>query len=166
MKLGAVNLDYYESPHPAGDDPQPALITLIDAARSTLFCSIYSLTAPTIAQAIIAAAKRGVTVTAVADATETEQASSLVGSLVTAGIPVRVWGDGWRLCHLKAAVADGKTVALGSFNWTTAAEKNNVECLLIFTGVEVTRGGLAARVTAQITAAYNAGRPLNEPTAP
>lgn len=164
MKVGPLDTQLYQSPHPSGDDPEPALLALINSARSTLFCSIYSLTNPQVAAALVAAAKRGVTVTVVADTDETEQAASLVGTLVTAGIPVRTWGDAWKLCHLKAAVADGKTVALGSYNWTTQAEKSNVECLLIFAGVQVTRGGLAAAITGQITAAYNAGTPLTQPT--
>ena len=161
VKVGACNLALYESPHPDPSlDPDPALIALINSAKSTLFCSIYSLTAPAIRDAITAAAKRGVTVTVVADAGEAATSSSLVPSLVAANIPVRVWGDSWRLCHLKAAVADGQAVALGSLNWTIAAERSNVECLLIFTGVEVGRGGLAASITAQINTAYQAGKPI------
>lgn len=162
MRVGACNLQLYQSPHPSGDDPEPALIALIDSAKSSLFCSIYSLTAPAIRDAINAAAKRGVTVSAVCDESEATSAASLVPTLT--GMPVRLWGSTWRLCHLKAAVVDGKSVALGSFNWTTAAEKDNVECLLIFTGVEVTRGGLAGAITSQIAAAYNAGKPYTPST--
>lgn len=158
MRCGPLDTALYQSPHASpADDPDLALITLIDSAKSSLFCSIYSLTAPAIRDAVNAAAKRRVTVTAVCDATEATSASSLVGTLT--GFPVRVWGDEWRLCHLKAAVIDGKAVALGSLNWTTAAERENVECLLIFTGVQVSRGGLAAAITAQISTAYNAGKP-------
>jgi len=158
VKVGAVNCALYQSPHPAGDDPEPALVALINAAKSTLSLSIYSLTAPAIRDAINAAAVRGVTVTCVADEAEAAQPSSLVATLT--GFPVRLWGDRWRLCHLQASVVDGKAVALGSFNYTTAAEKSNVECLLIFSGVEVGRGGLAGAITSQINAAFQAGKPL------
>ena len=55
--------------------------------------------------------------------------------------------------HLKVAVVDRRYVALGSFNWTNAAEYRNDEVLLT-----VTSPALAAMLVEQIDAARKANR--------
>lgn len=165
MKVGSLTTALYTSPHATADlDPEPALLALINGAKISIYASIYSLTLASARDALIAAARRGVTLTIVADASEAATSTSLVPQLVAAGLNVRVWGSEWRLCHAKLGVFDGKTVCLGSWNWTNAAEVDNVEIFTVHTGVAVTRGvdgnpSTAATCTSLIETAWNAGRP-------
>lgn len=160
LPLGRITADFYQSPHPTADlDPTPALIAAFNAAKTSLYFGIYSLTHPAIAQALIDAHTRGVTLLGVADATEAKAASSKIPSLVAAGIDVRGWGKSFTLMHSKAFVADGTVAGLGSFNWTLGAESRNVETLLIARGAQVGRV-MGPTLTAQIVAAHDAGAVL------
>lgn len=164
LPVGRINVDVFTSPHASPDmDPMPAVVAAIDSATSTIHFAIYSLTSDPIAQAILAAHLRGVTIVGVADAVEERVSTSKVRMLVQAGIDIRMWGSAYRLMHDKVLVVDGVTpkamVGVGSFNWTTQAEKSNVEALLIARGVQASRI-LAPVLIAQIVAAHDAGTPL------
>lgn len=161
MKAGAVTTAIYTSPHATPElDPEPALLALINSAAATIEASIYALTLTAVRDALIAAHIRGVTVQIAADATEAASTSSLIPSLVAAGLDVHVWGSKYVECHAKSIVVDGKACANGSYNWTNAAEKTNYEVFEVKTGVEVTRGGMAGVYTAQIQDAYSKGKPV------
>jgi len=161
MKTGALNTALYASPHATTDlDPEPALLALINGAKVSILASIYSLTLGSVADALVAAAARGVQVRIVADATEAAEPTSLVPSLAQQGLDVHLWGAEYRECHAKVGIFDGKSVALGSYNWSNEAELDNVEVFVVFTGVEVARGGMIPTLTAQIEAAYAAGSVL------
>jgi phosphatidylserine/phosphatidylglycerophosphate/cardiolipin synthase-like enzyme len=164
VKVGALNTALYSTPRAtAADDPEAALVKLIDGARATLLIGIYSVTLAAVADAVIAAAARGVSVTVATDATEAVEVSSQIKTIAAAGIPVHIWGSEYHLAHFKVAVADGKTVAVGSFNFSTEAEDSDYEIFAVFTGVQVTRGA-AAFVSNLITACFTAGTPYVPPT--
>jgi phosphatidylserine/phosphatidylglycerophosphate/cardiolipin synthase-like enzyme len=163
LAVGSVNAFVYTSPHASADlDPAPALIAALNAAKKTIFFATYSFTYAPFADALIAAHARGVQVRGVADASEAGQVNGQVPRLVAAGIDVKRWGSTFRLMHEKAFVVDGNSVGLGSYNWTTQAEKSNVEILLIAKGAQVARV-LAPTMTAQIQASYDAGATLAAP---
>lgn len=121
-------------------DPQfdcaGAVVALFNHAQKTAHVAIYSLTEPDIVNAMIAAFKRGVQVGVVADQTESKNATmaAMLKELTQAGIDVRVAVKQTALMHNKVGIFDGQTVCLGSFNWTTNAEKNNDENLMIVDG--------------------------------
>lgn len=161
VPVGSLNSFYYQSPHLTDDlNPEPALVAALASAKSTLYFAAYSFTLPSVAAAIIAARDRGVEVLGVVDASSIKGSTSQVPALVRAGINVRRWGSTWRLMHDKVFVVDGATknakAGLGSFNWTTQAEKNNTEVLLICTGTQVSRG-LAGALESQIRLAHDTG---------
>jgi phosphatidylserine/phosphatidylglycerophosphate/cardiolipin synthase-like enzyme len=156
-KVGRVNAAVYLSPHPTPDlDPEPALLELIGNAKRKIRFGVYSFTLPAVADAIVAAHTAGLDVRGVGDATAWTSVTSQYPRLVADGVDVHRWGRNYRLMHDKVLVVDDWDVALGSWNWTTQAEKVNTEVLLVVTGVQASRI-LAPTMTAQIEAAYANG---------
>lgn len=164
IPVGRINADVFTSPHAAADmDPAPELIAAIGQATTSIHFAIYSLTHQGIADALAGALIRGVPIIGVCDATEAKAATSKIRSLVALGMDIREWGGNYRLMHEKLLVVDGATpnavVALGSYNWTTQAEKSNVEVLMVAHGIQVSRA-LATTLIAQIIATHEKATPL------
>lgn len=112
------------------------IIALIDAAQEHIYFAIYTFTLPSIADALIAAKKRGVEVRGLVDS---EQSSSSYGApiikkLQTAGISVvtEKHASGNGIMHLKTLVTE-RAYATGSYNWTKSATTLNDEILEIGT---------------------------------
>jgi len=112
------------------------IIALIDAAKSHIYFAIYTFTLPSIADALVAAKKRGVVVKGIVDS---EQSSNSYGAPITkklldAGISVvtekHATGNG--IMHIKAIVTDS-AYAIGSYNWTKSATTINDEIIEIGT---------------------------------
>ena len=98
---------------------------------TTVDIAVYSITNLQIADAIIAAHRRGATVRIITDRTMAGHKSSLIDELVTAGIPVRT-NRRHKIEHNKFAVFDNQRIVTGSYNWTTAATKFNSEnCIFL-----------------------------------
>lgn len=160
LAVGSINASVFTSPHATTDlDPEVALLAAIGGAKRTLYFGVYSFTLVAVADAIIAAHKRGVQVIGVADTIASSGINNQVHRVAAAGVPVTLWGGQWRLMHEKAFVVDHNYVGLGSYNWTTQAEKNNVEILLTAKGRQVSRV-LAPTMEKQIQAAHDAGKPI------
>ena len=94
--------------------------------------AVYSITNPKIANAIIAAHRRGARVRIVTDRTMAGHKSSMIDELVAAGIPVRI-NRRHKIEHNKFAVFDNMRMVTGSYNWTTAATKYNSENCIFLT---------------------------------
>lgn len=112
------------------------IIALINGAKSRIYFAVYTFTLPGIADALIAAKKRGVDVRGIMDA---EQSSNSYGAPITAkllagGIPLVVekHASGNGIMHIKAIVTDS-AYAVGSYNWTKSATTINDEVLEIGT---------------------------------
>ena len=99
---------------------------------TTIDIAVYSITNPKIANAIIAAHRRGTRVRIVTDRTMAKHKSSMIDELATAGIPVRV-NRRHKIEHNKFAVFDNMRMVTGSYNWTTAATKYNSENCIFLT---------------------------------
>jgi hypothetical protein len=112
------------------------IIALIDAAKSTIYFAIYEFTLKDIADALVAAKKRGVAIYGVVDSGESSNSydKPIISELTGAGISVvtEKHADGNGIMHIKAIVTDG-TYALGSYNWTGSATTENDELLEIGT---------------------------------
>ncbi len=112
------------------------LIALINAAKSHIYFAIYTFTLKDVADALVAAKKRGVDVRGVVDSGQAASSYGMpiVQELVAAGIPVETekHADGNGIMHIKALVTDS-TYALGSYNWTGSATNVNDELLEIGT---------------------------------
>lgn len=112
------------------------IIALIDGAKSHIYFAMYEFTLKDIADALVAAKKRGVLVRGLVDAGESSNSydKPIIAELTDAGISVvtekHVSGNG--IMHIKAIVTDS-AYALGSYNWTSSATTINDEILEIGT---------------------------------
>lgn len=109
---------------------------VIDSANKEVLVMAYSFTSAPIVDSLLKAAKRGVIVKVVADKkNNTSQdasgkARAAMSALVNAGVEVRLNGV-YPIHHDKVVIADRKTVELGSFNYSAAAQKSNSENVLV-----------------------------------
>lgn len=136
-----------ESHFTPGEDVDRVIAARIDRARRTVHVAAYLFTSRRIALALSRAAKRGVTVDLVADASQF-QAGGLprVRELDRAG--VRIWlRDGLAAFHHKVVIVDARspaaTVVTGSFNFTQAAQDRNAENIVVIESREVAARFLA-----------------------
>ena len=97
----------------------------------TIDIAVYAITAPDIADAIVAAHGRGVRVRIVSDRTMAAHHASQIPRLRDAGIAVAT-NTQYKIEHNKFAVFDNRRVVTGSFNWTTNASDSNSENCVFF----------------------------------
>lgn len=110
--------------------------TIYDAKKSIVVAA-YSFTSKPIARALAAAHDHGVDVRVVLDGNQYNH--KMDAYLLEHGIPVRI-SKQYNLMHNKFMVIDGKTVELGSFNYTYSAEYDNAENVMVVHNA----GGIAA----------------------
>jgi hypothetical protein len=112
------------------------IIALINAAKSKIYFAMYEFTLKDIADALVAAKKRGVDVQGLVDSTESASSydAPIISELTSAGISIETekHADGNGIMHIKAIVTDS-AYAIGSYNWTESATTENDELLEIGT---------------------------------
>ena len=118
-----------------------AVVDALDAAKATVLVQAYSFTSAPIAKALVEAHDRGVDVQVILDRKETGSKYSSADFLAHAGIVTLIDGQ-HAIAHNKVMVIDGVAIITGSFNFTTAAERQNAENLLV-----IHDRALAARYT-------------------
>jgi|GEM_PF-1028404 len=106
------------------------IVREIGRAQRQVLVQAYSFTSPTIAQALIAAKRRGVDVQVILDRSQLSERYGSGDFLSHAGIPVLV-DDPPGIAHNKVMVIDGEVVITGSFNFTRSAQERNAENLLV-----------------------------------
>ncbi len=106
------------------------VIKAINAAKQTIRLAAYSFTSKPIAEALVAAHKRGVDVKIVVDKSQKTEKYTSANFLANMGIPTRVDSQ-HAIQHNKYIVIDGLHVETGSFNYTSAAEQRNAENVLV-----------------------------------
>ncbi|MDP2665367.1 MAG: phospholipase D-like domain-containing protein [bacterium] len=112
------------------------IIALIDAAKNHIYFAIYTFTLPSIADALVAAKKRGVLVKGIVDSEQSSNSygAPIIAKLQAAGISVvaekHATGNG--IMHIKTLVTES-AYATGSYNWTKSATTINDEILEIGT---------------------------------
>jgi len=121
-----------------GDDAGALVVAAIHQARRQILVQAYSLTHKDIAEALVAAKRRGLEVLVIADRQQMETiATSLVAWLAEQGVPVWIDAD-HAAAHNKVMVLDAgtpqATLITGSFNFTHAAQHRNAENLLVLRG--------------------------------
>jgi phosphatidylserine/phosphatidylglycerophosphate/cardiolipin synthase-like enzyme len=102
----------------------------LKAAKKTILVESYSFTSLPIAEALIAARKRGVDVEVIMDKCNLTEKYSEGSLLVREGIPTFI-DDHYKIFHDKVIIIDSSEVITGSFNFTKSAEESNAENLLI-----------------------------------
>lgn len=129
----------------------------INSAKKSIYLLMYSFTDQDIANALIAAAKRGVDVRIAFDKSQGAEKNSLSDEMVQALGPQRAVyrnGKGRGIMHEKMAIYDGLTVTLGSYNWTNNAKANNWENLIVLRDAKI-----AADCTAEFTRVWQSPEP-------
>ena len=112
------------------------VLKAIDSARSEIRILAYSFTSAPVTRALILAAKRGVSVSVVADEKDNTvedrsgKARAALLALVQAGVKVRLT-RAFAIQHDKVIVVDQQTVETGSFNFSDAAARRNSENVLV-----------------------------------
>jgi phosphatidylserine/phosphatidylglycerophosphate/cardiolipin synthase-like enzyme len=107
-----------------------AIVQQIGEAKHGILIQAYSFTSAPIAKAVTDAHKRGVSVTAVLDASNRTAQYSAATFLFNAGVPVFI-DPNHAIAHNKIMLIDGRTIITGSFNYSKAAEESNAENLLV-----------------------------------
>lgn len=103
----------------------------IGAARQEVLVQAYGFTSRPIADALVAAHDRGVSVRVILDgAAAASEDAAIARQLARARIPVQV-DDPSGIAHNKVMVLDRSSVITGSFNFTRSAEDRNAENLVV-----------------------------------
>ena len=111
-------------------DVAAAVIEVIDQSKSEVLVQAYGFTHNGIAQALLRAHARGVTVKVLLDA-KTDTSNRYVTDLLQAQqIPLKLDAS-HAIAHNKVIVVDGELVITGSFNFTNSAQTRNAENLLV-----------------------------------
>lgn len=122
------------SPH---DKPESRLIGLINRTKKSISAAVYHITSKLVADALIAAHKRGVAIELVTDISAIDSPAEKIDTLKNVGIDVLVFKphnarSRYRpLMHNKFALFDEQWLWTGSFNWTRAAALSNHENVIL-----------------------------------
>ncbi len=113
------------------------VVSVIDHANRYVYFAIYYFSMDDIADALVRAKERGLTVWGIMDREGSMSANkSVLEKLREAGIPVEVQKHADGIMHIKAVVTD-KAYASGSYNWTGSATNVNDEVLEVGTNGSV-----------------------------
>lgn len=117
------------------DDTEKVVIGLIRSARKTLEVHAYAFTSRNIADAMVAAQRRGVRVEVLADAQmNRREKGNAIPRLLAAGVPV-AFETRYNAAHNKVLIVDAEgprcAVLTGSYNFTWSADNRNAENILI-----------------------------------
>ena len=120
-----ITLEDAFSPYQGATD---LVVKTIGEAQKSIHVAAYSFTSKPIADALITAHDRGIDVEVVLD--KSQHKGHMMQYIKDHGIPTRI-NYRYSIMHDKFIVIDGKTLELGSFNYTAAAEKKNAENVLV-----------------------------------
>lgn len=128
VDLGGIPVEVRFSPD---DGVVDRLVELVGAAEQSVNVLAYAFTSDPLADALMAAAARGVAVRGVFDdgQVRTNQGSDYL-RLVQAGLEIRLDGNPGNMHH-KVLILDEQIVVMGSYNFSASAETRNDENILI-----------------------------------
>jgi phosphatidylserine/phosphatidylglycerophosphate/cardiolipin synthase-like enzyme len=118
------------------------VVKVIESARQEIRLAAFSFTDPTIAQALVAAHRRGVDVKVVLDKSQRSERYTSATFLANAGIPVRI-NSRYPLMHQKFLCADRQHVQQGSFNYTKGGARNAENVVVVWSNDSLARAFLA-----------------------
>jgi phosphatidylserine/phosphatidylglycerophosphate/cardiolipin synthase-like enzyme len=130
---GEIELAF--TPH---DDGEAVLLRVIGEARRSLLVQAYVFTSRAIADALVAAHRRGVQVQVLADAEmNRREKGNALPRLLAVGVPVAL-ETRYNAAHNKLLIADaegpGCAVLTGSYNFSWSAQNRNAENILVIRG--------------------------------
>ena len=115
-----------------------AAVAEINKAQKTIIFEAYNFTSPQILGALMAAHARGVSIQAIYDRSQKNNAKTLADEL-EANSGVARWYGSQKIMHDKVLVIDSKVVVTGSFNFTTNAQRFNAENLIVLTDPDIAK---------------------------
>ena len=107
-----------------------AVVNALAQATNSVLVQAYSFTSAPIAEALVAAHRRGVSVEVILDHSQRTEKYSEADFLSHNGIPTLIDAQ-HPIAHNKIMILDGYLIVTGSFNFTKAAEERNAENLLL-----------------------------------
>ncbi|MBM4376873.1 MAG: hypothetical protein FJ095_17460 [Deltaproteobacteria bacterium] len=113
-----------------GQDCLEAIHRRIDEADRCIDVCVFTITDDRLAQALLAAHRRGLAIRVITDNDKAEDEGSDVHRLERAGLEVRVDRTEYHMHH-KFAVFDRRYAITGSYNWTRGAARNNEEHIVV-----------------------------------
>jgi phosphatidylserine/phosphatidylglycerophosphate/cardiolipin synthase-like enzyme len=113
-----------------GDSAETLVLQTLEQSQKSVDLVAYTFTSKPVANALLAAKRRGVSVRVLADEKSASDRYSAVTFLANQGIPVRLNGR-YAIQHSKFAVIDGQTVQTGSANYTASAFSRNAENVVV-----------------------------------
>jgi len=127
LSINSIVVENYFSPE---GDVAEKLVNRLQRAQTSIDFMAFSFTDDNIGKVLRDRAKAGVSVRGVFETTGSETEYSEYGKLKKAKIDV--WQDGNPyIMHHKVFIIDGQTVILGSYNFSSSADKSNDENILI-----------------------------------
>lgn len=127
------DIEVYFSPKDKGIS---AILPLIDNSRKYVYIPAFLITRKDLAQSLINAYNRGVSVKVILDATNTHTSSSKMKLLRQNGIQVKTENFAGKL-HSKSVIIDDLYTIIGSMNFSRSGEAANDENLLIIKNAEI-----------------------------
>lgn len=106
------------------------VLKAIRASKKSIRVLAYSFTSKPIAEALVAAQKRGVDVRAVLDKSQRTEKYTSANYLANAGVPTRIDSE-HAIAHNKILIIDQQHVETGSFNFTASAANRNAENAIV-----------------------------------
>ncbi|KAJ2303761.1 hypothetical protein IWW55_002760 [Coemansia sp. RSA 2706] len=117
-----------------------ALVQFLGSAHTSLDICVFNITDNGVADAIIAAKRRGVDVRIITDDEQLQCRGSDVERLQRDhDIPFKTDNDPSKFMHAKFAVIDRRAVWCGSYNWTVAGRRQNNEAVICTNDLDAAR---------------------------
>lgn len=135
FELSGSDFQVYFSPKDKGIR---AIIPLIDNSHKYIYIPAFLITHKQLAQSLINASARGVSVKIILDATNTHTSSSKMKLFRQHGIQVKTENFAGKL-HSKSIIIDDLYTVIGSMNFSRSGESANDENLLIIKNPEIAK---------------------------
>lgn len=113
-----------------GDDCENAIVSCIRNAKHSIKICVFTISENVITNEIIAAKKRGVSVTIITDNDKLNDKGSDIRWLADEGVRIRI-DESISHMHHKFCIVDREILLTGSYNWTKSAADRNQENLLV-----------------------------------
>ena len=135
LTVAGIPVENYFTPK---DNATTAIVNQLKQAQKSIHFMAFSFTDDTMGQAMLDRAAAGVEVRGIFETTGSKTQFSEYGRMKDAGLDVLQDGNPY-LMHHKVIVIDGRTVVVGSFNFSKGAQNNNDENLLIIDDANLAR---------------------------
>jgi phosphatidylserine/phosphatidylglycerophosphate/cardiolipin synthase-like enzyme len=127
LTIDGKRVEVYFSPQ---DGVLQHLVNLVNSSKSSIYFLAYTFTSDPLANAMMNRSKAGVELQGVFEEQQANNSGTEYDRFIKAGTNIRLDSNPG-LMHHKVIIFDGQYVALGSYNFTRAAEEGNDENLLI-----------------------------------